>query len=241
MSEEDFNLIESSLRGQLSADQEEALKSRIEADPELKRHYEEMDLMIRAIKSVAAERMVREAKEEHTSGNVVNWPTPRVMALAATVLLIVASGIWLLTRQQEDLFEQYYTPYAELALSQPRGGQMLYEIKVRALEEYRLHEITSALYMLDSALAIDPEDSESLMLSGLCRLEESSYRKALEAFNKIATVQGNDPALQWYTALAHVGLAEHEEARKILKEIETAGPPEFARKAAELSKRLPTQ
>lgn len=239
MNEADFQLIEDAIRGQLSPEKDRAFKLRMESDPEFKRQYEEVDLMIRSIKSVAAERMIRDASRSSSpGGRSISWPTARVVALAASILLVLAAGIWLLNRQSDDLAGQFYTPYAELSISQPRGGQTLYEIKVRALDYYRLHQVAAALQTLDSAFAIDPTDEESLMLTGLCRLEESSYKKALEAFQKIADFQGQGPALQWYTALAHVGLGQHEEARALLKTVRESGSATFAPKAAALERRL---
>lgn len=239
MNEEDLLLIDRASRGELTPEEQTEFARRLEQDGSFKALHDEVQVMIQAVKSVAFERLAKEADSKSDRGNVIAWPVPRVLAIAATVTLAVVAGIWLYNSQASDLAEQYYSSYTELEIATPRGGLQLYDLKVRAYERYKAHAIPAASVLLDSALAFDPADGEALLLTGLCRLETSSYQEALAAFEAIPDSQPTRAIADWYSALAYIGLKEYKKASAILTTVEQSSGHPFASKAAELRKKLP--
>jgi len=232
MKEEDFDLIEASLRGQLSATEQLALLERVKTDAAFRLDYEEMKLMIIAARELAREKMVDEVKARGP-GKVVQWPAARILAIAASLLLIAVVGIWLYPGDS-DLFSEYYSPYV-LTIDTPRGNAENYESKLRALDLYRNNEATAAIQVVDSVLARDPEDEEAILIKGLSYLSLREFPLALEWLKKIKSISD---AVKWYTALAHIGASNKREATALLDQLIESKSVDYAAKASKLRRKL---
>lgn len=236
MSEQDIDFIDRALHGVLNTQEQEAFARRIEVDPEFRKLYEEVQLMANAVKMVAVETRIMTAGQPRSK--TISWPTPRTLALAATLLLIAVAGIWLYNVNDKQLLNQYYKVYDGMEIQKPRGSESLYQLKVSALNAYQVRDIPSALSKLDSALLISPDDEESFFLLGLCRLEEKAYDEAVEAFDRLGETYSSQPAVLWYKALAHLGLKDTNNCRRLLTELGAGPPNEFQKDAEELLSRI---
>ena len=237
MSEVDFDIIEASVRGQLTPPQQEGVNERLKTDPVFRQAYEDVRLMISAAKSVARDKMLAELRNaQKEKGRFIAWPFYRMMALAASIVLIAVVGVWLYQTREEDLFEKYYAPNKSLSFSQPRGDASAYDIKMNALREYKNHQPKTAIQTLDTAFAMNPNDEEALFLAGLCYLEAREFYKSLEEFNKIKDNQ--DDAVLWYKALAYLGAGNNDQAKNILSRLAESQSSPYAKRAAELIKKL---
>lgn len=238
MTEEDIELIERATKGALSVEEKAAFERRLATDESFRALNEDVKSMIAAIRTVAAEKTLQQTTKE-AGGRQVMWRDPRLWAAAATIAIATFLWLWLYTERSSDLVNQYYTTYTTFELTQSRGASESYDLKSKALDAYKAHEIARAMALLDSALAIDPEDEEAIFLTGICHLDESNYQKALQAFEAIQTQIGRNPEWQWYEALTRLGLKQYGRCRELLTEIEKSGKAPYATKAAELKNKLP--
>jgi len=239
MKEEDVHLIDRAMRHELSDEEKASYNARLQTDEAFRRLHEDLHLMTSSIKSLAVEKQLKQIEQEGSHGSSLIPFSLRQLALAASLLFIVVTGIWLYMSRSQDLVNQYYTTYNEMEILPSRGSVDLHGLKIRALDAYKLHQIALALTILDSAFSMSSDDEDVLALTGLCRMEESSYQKALEAFNRIEQISGSEPALTWYKALAFLGLKDYAKSRELLQQLKEAETSPFKTRASELLEKIP--
>jgi len=235
---EEFNnieLIEAWLNGQLSEEEKSAFEKRMKEDPDFSKEVEMYQDMMRGI-DLAGEERIREASNgierklesedffKHNStvrtmtNNTKTKPIGRWLAIAASLLVLVAAATYFFGSSQESspqmAFEKYYQPDKKnlpeildrleapgLASADKSAADSL----AGALELYQKDQYTAARSALGTYLDNHPEDQVAKLYMGLSQLQLGEYAKASK--HLVPLVEQKDFAqlnmAKWYLALCY--------------------------------------
>ncbi|MEM6396878.1 MAG: hypothetical protein AAF741_11075 [Bacteroidota bacterium] len=189
-------------------------------DAALKEHLKTLDKTVftQTADSGSTLKVVRsEATMEASQAKVVPMnPMRRYLSIAATVLLVLAAGWFLLqpsSLSNQDLFAENFAPFPNQEVLD-RGEQ---DDRQSAYYAYQSKDYEQAYELL---IAL-PEDNGNQFFAAQAALATDRATKAKELLAPLAA--DADFALQqeseWHLALAHLQLDEREAAQAILREI----------------------
>lgn len=155
---------------------------------------------------------------------------PTTLGVAATVLLI-SSIVFYLVRDQQHLFEQYYTSYPNYELTAVRGDEELTN-REKAYKAYDLKNYEQAIVefnSLDSLLVADR------FFRGISYLESQKQDLALNDLENVIKINDENyaPAAIWYSSLIYVDLDQIDKAIPLLREL-SISKSEFSDEAEKL-------
>lgn len=246
--EERLEKIEQYLQGRLSTEQAATFEAEIQADPALAEEVAlERDLLdyLGETDVQAFRATVQKVHKQKREARIIPLAARRTWALAASVLVLVVTGYFVLDRMlapsPQDLYQAYFeTPAAEEFMApsifQSRDGvsekQDLQGLgKVAAL--YRNGQYAEALAAMQS---IEPSDAAAHAYQlGVLYLVNDQPEAALDALS--AGEAANPDGARWYRALALLGLDRPAEAREPLEQLR-AGSSIWREEAVGLLRKL---
>ena len=227
MQEEDYQLIDRYLAGQLNEKEKKTVEARLESDPsfaEAMQLEREMALFLR--QQPQRERL----KEQFATLGEKYFTEPpparkevRILGLsrfqwlvAAGFALAVVAGALLFTQLQQPLYEQY-NQHPPLALTEKASDGVNLSQVEQAFNTGRYQE---ALEGLDQYLAAHPDDLTAQLYKGIAALELKKYEVAIPIFDALRQ-SGSD--LQdygaWYLALTYLRQGDRARCRALLQQI----------------------
>jgi CHAT domain-containing protein len=135
-------------------------------------------------------------------------------AYAATAIILLASGAWLLqTRRELSIDQLIASAYVEQRPFEPRIAGAAYGPvrQERSGERSAFAEPASLLrakYLIKEHLAARPDDEAMLVASGKVELLEGHYDEGIRAFNRLLDAHPDSPALLTDLATAYFQRAE---------------------------------
>lgn len=214
--ENDIQLIERYLDGDLSPEELQAFEERRAADPEFAQLVQAGDLVVAGI---------RQAGEEETLGLLQNiheeemgkkekpqarlFTLRRTLAVAATLALLIVAG-WFLLRptapSSDQLFASYYQPPAfeqtrSGAATDPEGADQLW---TDAGQAFQTGDYETALNALNQYLSLIPENATALRYKAICQIELQEYDAALSTLGAIKDHPDWMEEARWLSALIHL-------------------------------------
>jgi len=257
------NQIDKYLDGELEGKELEQFEEALKNDPKLAARVK----LHRRLPEAIMEKDIVELEDslkaifEESKEQVIESPKPkifplrRILAIAASVVILVVAG-WLIYQNNqiqtpEQLFADYMSPPSTIAPAQFRSSdpsdknQIEQEIK-KAWEQadqfYGQQNTAEALKKLQIIQELDPEfevqsRSAYFYALGLVQLQNNTPQEALKAFDQI---DSNDykESVQWYRALTLLILPERsKEAIPMLEDISTSNHPK-KEEASKLLKEL---
>jgi tetratricopeptide (TPR) repeat protein len=227
LKEQDQFLIEKYLLGQLSTSERSAFDNRL-ADPDFKKELDlQNDLMV-AFQAEGRTELKRElqsleSKIQRTSNSQEPKPKTarlftigRILAIAATVSLLIVIGFWMTNRSVsgEQLFAENYVPYPNVVAPISKSDA---EVSLRD-QAFQAYERKAYQDALDQFERLNTEDDAVKLYSGLSRLALDNLDSAISSFDLI--IDQESPyfaAAQWYKALALIKSGKKEEAKAALE------------------------
>ena len=231
--------IDQYLRKQLSGKALSDFEQKLERDADLKKEVDTQAFLARGaskfgedemrakLKKIRAEVLTTSADTEQPeeakvltmdrskkSNSFLRW------SIAAAVLLALGAVLFFnmpKSYSSSDLYASYYEPYKEDFSS--RGGTNETMIS-QASQLYAKKDFQRALPLFNGALALEPNNAELKLATGVCYLELGTYDKAIEVFSSIKNQLFVDEA-QWYLAMTYLKKDDLINAKAVLKKIET--------------------
>ena len=227
MQEEDYQLIDQYLAGQLNEKEKEAVEARLESDPafaEALQLEQEMALFLRQqpqrerLKEQFAslgEKYFTEASPARVEARILGLSRYQWLAAAGFALAVVA-GALLFTQLQQSLYEQY-NQHPPLALTEKASdGINLSQVE----QSFNTGQYQEALNGLESYLAAHPDDLTAQLYKGIAALELKQYEVAIPIFEAL---RQSDSDIKdygaWYLALTYLRQGDRARCRALLKQI----------------------
>lgn len=171
-----------------------------------------------------------QTKSSHRS---IRRQLPRLMSLAAAVLVLVVAGIWFLqdsspTDSSTDLFSQYYTPLAVAIPNQgiDRGEPQEYSYALspitEALHQYEQGNFKAANVVFES-IPMEQKSEATNFYHSLSLLSAGEVASAIHLLEKLDTTAEDIRYIEnikWYLALAYVKVDQQQKALPYLEDLQ---------------------
>lgn len=157
--------------------------------------------------------------------------------IAASVVIILGFGLFLLQSGNTPGFQDYYEPYPNFEYTTTRADNQPSSTKSLGYKAYDNGQYKDALVYFNQHLENDGDDYATVLFRGVCLMETDNFSAANKDF---ASVYNNHATYKnagyWYAALASLALDDNEEAKVFLRQIKE--DPEFGKEATELLEKL---
>lgn len=208
-------LLDLYIQGKIGADQVFFLDGSRPTEVELKKAVEDYEDLITHIKGAGLKKELAKIHEQsYPSNRAIKWP--RIIAIAASIILIAVFSILLLHPENEPEFEDYFTHFDQLITF--RGNtEPDYD---GAIEKYSLRNYPKALELFQKI----QEDSMTMELkfyAGVSALGAKKNQQAIDYFEAIGTDTNNKyfEQTRWYLALSYWQNKEDAKAIALLTDI----------------------
>ncbi|MEM7368985.1 MAG: tetratricopeptide repeat protein [Bacteroidota bacterium] len=224
---EDIRRIEQYLAGELTPEETEALRQRIQTDAAFAASVKSVILSKYAARTGAKQTIVADFEKRYEAQeSLILQPfwkrrTVWMYASVASIVLFIAFGIW--NSQQNpavpsaQLFSQYYERPAPPGIrGEPNQDQWL-----GAVQEFKAQHWPEAIDHLERVLADSSFQfrPRAHFFLGICQMELKQAEAAIRQFQLVDSLSVFFPQAEWYTALAYLQSEDMEEAEKILVKI----------------------
>ncbi len=206
-----------------------ALKSALAQNPDLQQRLREIQVNIDQAEHLGALKMKKklEGIGEKFHQKRAEAARPRRMwwiagaAAAAVLLFLTAQFFFLSSPSTQDLFAQHYQSYP-LPFNQ-RSNEAADKKLIDAGSYYRKGDFQQAIPLLQELVTADSEDSRLYLALGISHLEAQEAPQAIEALAPLIARSDTLYLAQahWYTALAHLQLADVFSCKKELQWLAT--------------------
>lgn len=231
--QEELELIESHVLGQLSELESFRVEERIRNDDAFKNLYEETRKLILGVRHTSRKDLQQflesvDQRNFEESGPQKTTFYSRLMIAASVVLLLSFGTFWLVNQKNPSLnklvFEEYYTTFPNQVIPTTRSLEPPKDSKENAYYQYDLENYKIAIQQLKQIPKIE-DDYSSLLYIGICYLELKKPDDAILYFKEylIANSTFEDDA-QWYLFLAYVLNNQQELARNAANSMNAGNP-----------------
>lgn len=144
--------------------------------------------------------------------------------IAATVMLLIGVG-WFLMRQfqpydKEEIYAEYYEPY-QVTMRVRSADTEIEKMLAEALNKYEAGDYASALPVFEYVLSQDSTKIGVHLYSGISNMEIYEYEDAEESFDKIIEHQNNlfIEQAEWYLGFCYLMTDNEDKAIEQFSEI----------------------
>ncbi|MFK8103870.1 MAG: hypothetical protein AB8G15_15155 [Saprospiraceae bacterium] len=160
----------------------------------------------------------QKASTPNATRRILRWVLPLTGILL--VLIFLLPNILNPAKNAEALFSEYYQAYP-LSFTTRANDPSTLDLNA-ASKAYQEKKYAAASLQLTQIVEKDKDGKYRLAL-GICALELANYQSAINSFSKL--IDPADPVYEthamWYAALAHLKLAEVENAANYLQKLST--------------------
>lgn len=148
----------------------------------------------------------------------------------AASLILVASLVFIFSKEEQSLFDQYYQPYPNYEVTVVRGEEDL-DLREIAYLAYDRQEYTRALETFNQMETLSEAD---YFFRGVCLLETGDNQGALSDFEKVISSKNKDYAYpsKWLSALVYLKMEDEVSAKVLLESLRNT--TEFSERAEEI-------
>lgn len=249
--EEDIELIERYLNSELSPEELDAFKQRLEVDSAFAEKVDDYKAIITGVRHLGHKKFTEELaaweheiKNEETAVQTIDLRARRwkkYLAVAAAVVLLILSLLYFMVPRApvntEDLFTAYFVPYDDVV--SVRDGRENDETLGYALQNYGDGKYKEAIPYFQSYLSTDSQNHDAMFYLGTSALAEKNTAVAVPPLRELVaqrSIYAEQAA--WYLALAALLENNKESARTQLKDIAENKSHSMHEKAEELLGRL---
>lgn len=153
----------------------------------------------------------------------------------AASLILVASLVFIFSKEEQSLFDQYYQPYPNYEVTAVRGEEDP-DLRESAYLAYDKQDYENALRTFNS---MDELSEPDYFFRGICLLETGYNEGALSDFEKVISAQNKDYAYpsKWLSALIYLRMDEETLAKQFLESL-INDDSEYSEKAIEILGKL---
>ena len=244
MSANKDQLIEDYLLNRLNDTERMDFEKALQQNRSLRNELELQALVIKGAQSNGRDQLKSRLQRIHQQEFPATAKTrrlwPLISKIAAAVLLLVISGVFLFNGEAptaQQLFAQNYETYSlSLASRDAAKNETLAQLN----KLYRQKNYKAALPLFDKILESEPLNARMLIGAGISHLELDQLAAARDRFSAI--IAANDLRLQdmarWYIALSYLKEGQPKNAKTYLNQILSKPKAGQYEKASQLMKEL---
>ena len=243
--EQDIELLERYLNGDLHSNEKEEVEERLKSDPTFADRMKILQDSKAAILNPVDDfrNELRQVINEQEQGALVeekrpfNWRYGIAAALFAIALTFAAYLIMLKPPTADALYaDNFNIPPENITVRDQPGDDLLSE----ALDAYNQDNYQEALGLFQEFLQEDPQHQGVMFYSGICQLVLDQNEQALVTFQNISTQQTGEylTAAQWYLGLTYLKLDHLDQAKATLGDLHRAGNGNYSRDAGILLEKI---
>ncbi|MGO3182436.1 MAG: tetratricopeptide repeat protein [Aequorivita sp.] len=218
VNQETQELIDSYLLGRLDNVQLENFNERLKTDPGFSKILEEQKAMIKGVEEHNLRKSLDDYHTEIVEVPKKRWLAPALVALAASVLILIGVSIWAIFNSDntaQKVFAENFRPDPGLPTTMGTASQ--YEFYY-GMVSYKRKEYTEAISRWEPLYAAQPKNDTLVYFLGVANLANGNARQA-ENYLKLANEKTESAFyedIQYYLALAYLKENKIKEAKEIL-------------------------
>lgn len=226
--------VEKYLKNQMSDQETEAFRKRIEEEPELAAQVKNVQLLTVGIAEAALTEKLNEyhkgiptAKIKKMSVQSIRY---RWLAAASVILILVA--VWfsgMFTSRDQRLYSEYYVPDSGLVTAMGESDNYTFDL---GMVDYKSEKYQLAITKWEALLKEKPESDTLQYFLASARLAKGDIQKAISDFEKVLT-HPNSVFLSdtyWYLGLALLQQGKTDEAVKWIEKADHEGKQPLLKK-----------
>lgn len=223
LSQEDFELIERLLNGELRPDQLDEIQERMASDQNFASQIDEIrDLRLgieRAALAVRLDSYHSEIGDPDKEVPVRPLRPSWLWGVAASFFLVASAGVWWIMGQkspEEQLYQAYFRPDPGLVTSMASQGNYEFD---RAMVDYKDGKYSEAIDRWEKLLNENPKNDTLNYFFGAALLASDQESLSLDYFQSVAENSRSAfyPDANWYAGLAALKLGQKEKALNFLR------------------------
>ncbi len=232
--EEEWNEIDAFLAGRLDEEARKAVQERIDSDPEYQKKLATVRELSLGIEEAGLTQHLKtlhqRAFSESARGKVVSsrFGGLKTWVAAASLLVLVASGIFYLTGRQ-SVFNEFYRPDEGLPTYMGATDNYIFD---KAMVDYKTGEFESAIKGWSQLLVQNTDNDTLNYFIGSAWLAKKNPVKAISFFDRVIVFPQSVflQEARWYKALALIKEGNKDEAVALLRETEHEGKAALLKK-----------
>lgn len=223
MDNELLHLFDAYLKHEMSPEDHENFRFRLQSEPLLKQEFDEYVSIVEGVRLYEHQQLkkylegVRKEQDSQTTARKTPVRNLYRIAAVAALLLILLVPTFIIYRSVSlpgRLYDKYFIEDPGLPITMGVSDQQEF---VSAMTEYKDGNFLNALLQFEKLLDYSPGNDTLLFYSGLCCLKTESTDKAIDYFSKIH----EDSSLYYYASLYYSALAlvsekQFDDAEKLL-------------------------
>ncbi|HKK77831.1 MAG TPA: hypothetical protein VJ953_22325 [Saprospiraceae bacterium] len=211
--DQNFELIQEYIDGNLPAEQRTQVEERLEKDPDFARLYQRSKMTIQVIKQEAEqstmafldglhEKEIGQASQEKGAAKVRQMPLRRILSIAAVLALLITAGIWLFLPQNESLtaFENYYERPAFDMQRGAEGDPLLSEIA----RVYNAEDYMATLEKINTYENIEDTEIALKRYKAIALIETNRIKEAQDLLESLKGDGEQPDEIYWLSAMANL-------------------------------------
>jgi len=230
MEENDIELIDQYLRGELSETEAEEVRQRLVQEKDFAQLYEDLSHIQKGLEQVSIEaawEVIQQTESEladsgGTDAQRFNWKL--WLSVAASLVLVAVTWVLLLTNTTpEKLYAEYFEVYPNVEAPIYRDSAQADSLTVKdlAFRRYADEDYDMAIELFESI--VNPDEGTRFYL-GMSYLTKGEAKKAATIWEPLSKEAVDyKTQVQWYLALAWLKLDEVEKARQMLEILANSG------------------
>jgi tetratricopeptide (TPR) repeat protein len=243
--ENDIDLIEKYYSGKLSAQEQLAVKARMESDPAFAGMATDYIDIIEGVKRAGKEKFKAtvtqwEAEIVNEQQHISEKPGlfRNYWQLAAVFLLIALAAIYIFIpggkQSPQELYVDYFVPYEDVISLRDVSNPLITE----CIHLYNEKKFDLAAERFSKYLTETPNDLDAQFYLGVSLLGSARPEESISTFGMVITGNGLlKEQAEWYRALAYLKRGDVETTKRLLNDINHEGH-DYRTKAAELLGKL---
>lgn len=242
-STQNIELIERYFDNEMSESEKQEFIEQVKNDLELRHLFDRERLLINTARLNAARNNLEFLKDLDKTLPAVN-PEPRTSrflyyAVAASVMLLIAVGIFVFNPKQDspsELYAEYFVPYPNVFEPTVRGASTSAK-RTQAFQSYEQGDYTNAASLFSELTATD-RNPGMLMLLANANLAIGKTEEAKAIFAELAKKEDTlRNAATWYLAICYLKQGDIGSSRAILTKI-AESDNEYSKRADAVLKKL---
>lgn len=211
-------LIDNYLMGRLDKEQINNFNERLEENPQFQKIFDEQKATFKAIEEHNLKTSLDEYHAEIIEEPEKKWLTPGLLALAASVILLIGVSTWAIFytgNSAQKVFAENFRPDPGLPTTMGTASQ--YEFYY-GMVSYKRKEYNEAISSWEPLYAADPKNDTLVYFLGVANLANGNARQA-KTYLKLANEKTKSAFyedIQYYLALAYLKENNIEEAKNTL-------------------------
>ena len=216
--QETQELIDNYLSGNLNSHELDAFNERLKSDPEFRVLVNDQKVITKSVEEYNLRNLLDDFHDEISEEPEKKWLTPGLLALAASVLLLIGVSTWSILytgNSAQKVFAENFRPDPGLPTTMGRVSQ--YEFYY-GMVSYKRKEYSEAISRWEPLYAADPKNDTLIYFLGVANLANGNASQA-ENYLRLANQQTESvfyDEIDYYLALTYLKKDKIQEAKDIL-------------------------